>query len=49
MGAIWTDATYGMMQQSGGYYLNLGIGALCGLAAATVLAGPLSTMDAARR
>ena len=40
MGAIWTDATYGMMQQSGGYYLNLGIGALCGLAAATVLAGP---------
>ncbi|MFC5652997.1 PIN/TRAM domain-containing protein [Paenibacillus solisilvae] len=39
-GAIWTDATYGMMQQSGGYYLNVGIGALCGLAAATVLAAP---------
>ena len=39
-GAIWTDATYGMMQQSGSYYINVGIGALCGLAAATVLAGP---------
>lgn len=39
-GSLWTNNTYGTMQ-SGGYYLNVGIGALCGLVAATVIATPL--------
>jgi uncharacterized protein YacL len=30
-----------MLQQSGSYYMNVGIGALCGLVAASVLAAPL--------
>ncbi|WP_407673322.1 PIN/TRAM domain-containing protein [Paenibacillus silvisoli] len=37
----WTASTTGLMQHSGSYYLNVGIGALCGAAAATVLAGPV--------
>jgi uncharacterized protein YacL len=40
-GALWADSSYGMFRQSGSYYVNMGIGALCGLAAATVLAGPI--------
>ncbi|AZN38453.1 PIN/TRAM domain-containing protein [Paenibacillus albus] len=35
------ESTNGIMQHSGGYYMNVGIGAICGFAAATVLAGPI--------
>lgn len=41
MGTLWTESAYGVMQRSGGYYMNVGIGAICGLAAATVIAGPI--------
>lgn len=40
-GPSWAASANGAMQQSGGYYLSVGISALCGLALATVLAGPL--------
>jgi len=41
MGALWNDSAYGVLQKSGGYYMNVGIGALCGFAAATMLAGAI--------
>lgn len=39
--SLWTEPAYGIMQQSGAYYTNIGLGAFLGLAAATLLAGPL--------
>ncbi|MCQ6563621.1 PIN/TRAM domain-containing protein [Paenibacillus mendelii] len=41
VGALWTDSTYRTMQQSSGYYMNVGIGALCGVVLASMLAGPI--------
>ena len=40
-GLAWSSPAIGGMGQSAGYLLNVGLGALCGLAAATVLAGPM--------
>ncbi|WP_374987792.1 PIN/TRAM domain-containing protein [Paenibacillus sp. R14(2021)] len=40
-GISWSASTSGLLQHSGGYYMNVGIGAICGLAAATILAGPI--------
>ncbi|PZD96899.1 twitching motility protein PilT [Paenibacillus sambharensis] len=40
-GAIWNEPAFGMMKQSGAYYTNVGLGALCGLLTATVLAGSI--------
>ncbi|MBW7455378.1 PIN/TRAM domain-containing protein [Paenibacillus sepulcri] len=41
IGTLWTESSYGMMQRSGSYYMNVGIGALCGLVLASMLAVPL--------
>ncbi|EXX89587.1 twitching motility protein PilT [Paenibacillus darwinianus] len=38
-GTVWTDAAFGAMRQSGAYYTHVGLGALCGLAVATIFAG----------
>jgi Integral membrane protein (PIN domain superfamily) len=38
--AVWPGASYGMLQQSGTYYMNVAIGALAGVVAATIAAGP---------
>ncbi|XEC94678.1 PIN/TRAM domain-containing protein [Paenibacillus tarimensis] len=40
-GTAWLEPSLGMLQQSGGYYLHVGLGALCGLITATVFAGPI--------
>ncbi|SDX91842.1 PIN/TRAM domain-containing protein [Paenibacillus sp. CF384] len=40
-GVSWAESSTGLMQHSGSYYMNVGIGALCGLAAATILAGSI--------
>jgi uncharacterized protein YacL len=40
-GLLWSEPAIGGMTQSIGYLTNVGLGALCGLAAATMLAGPL--------
>ncbi|MFC4098304.1 PIN/TRAM domain-containing protein [Paenibacillus xanthanilyticus] len=40
-GAVWASQSYGMLQRSGSYYLNAGIGALCGLVLATMLSGTI--------
>lgn len=39
--SAWTSSSsFGMLQQSGTYYMNVAVGALIGMIAATVLAGP---------
>ncbi|MFD0590893.1 PIN/TRAM domain-containing protein [Paenibacillus sp. GCM10027627] len=38
--AVWTSSSFGMLQQSGTYYMNVAVGALIGVVAATILAGP---------
>ncbi|RJX36701.1 PIN/TRAM domain-containing protein [Paenibacillus pinisoli] len=38
--SVWTSSSFGMLQQSGTYYMNVGIGALFGVIAATILARP---------
>ncbi|GGG06849.1 PIN/TRAM domain-containing protein [Paenibacillus abyssi] len=40
-GAMWTESSQGLLQYSGTYYSSVGLGAFCGLAAATLLAGPV--------
>ncbi|MBB3114262.1 uncharacterized protein YacL [Paenibacillus phyllosphaerae] len=40
-GAIWTSQSYAVMQRSGSYYINVGIGALCGLVLASMLSGAI--------
>jgi len=41
VGTLWSDSTYSMMKQSGSYYMNVGLGALCGLVLASLLAGTI--------
>ncbi|WP_274654091.1 PIN/TRAM domain-containing protein [Paenibacillus humicola] len=41
LGAFWSDTSYGMLQTSGGYYMNVGIGAVCGFVAASMLSGAI--------
>ncbi|REK69173.1 PIN/TRAM domain-containing protein [Paenibacillus paeoniae] len=38
--SMWTGSSLGMLQQSGTYYMNVGIGALFGAVAASILARP---------
>ncbi|RXZ82723.1 PIN/TRAM domain-containing protein [Paenibacillaceae bacterium] len=40
-GTAWSEHAYGMMRYTGAYYTSVGIGALCGLIAATMLSGVL--------
>ncbi|SFJ88643.1 Uncharacterized conserved protein YacL, contains PIN and TRAM domains [Paenibacillus sp. UNC496MF] len=41
-GLSWAAPANGIMQHSGSYYMSVGIGAACGLALATMMAGPLA-------
>ncbi|MBH5320825.1 PIN/TRAM domain-containing protein [Paenibacillus sp. GSMTC-2017] len=38
--AMWSNSSVSMLQQSGTYYMNVAVGALVGVIAATILAGP---------
>lgn len=38
---IWSDPAFSMLQRSGSYYMNVAIGAVCGIVLATMVAGQL--------
>ncbi|GKU76741.1 PIN/TRAM domain-containing protein [Paenibacillus sp. L3-i20] len=38
--AMWSNSSFNMLQQSGTYYMNVAVGALFGVIAASILAGP---------
>ncbi|MFD0716792.1 PIN/TRAM domain-containing protein [Paenibacillus sp. GCM10027626] len=41
VGSMWSDASYGTLLQSGSYYMNVAIGALCGVVLASIFAGTI--------
>ncbi|KQO12107.1 PIN/TRAM domain-containing protein [Paenibacillus sp. Leaf72] len=41
LSGLWAEPSIGMLEHSGTYYMNVGIGALCGVILATLAANPL--------